>query len=186
MALPSSRSLRIVFAASLAVATTLFLVAACTDQANPTRSEADGEGLPKLTDEGGGDAFVPDSSDQDARTDGGMDAPITTDASKDAPADVISGDAKVGDICSFNRECQANLRCECTEVDGCACKVGVRGTGQNGVTECDSGNQCASSVCVEGQANKFYCTDECEGGADCKPNLPQCKSIAFVGRICVR
>lgn len=178
------RSLRIVIAASLGVAATLLLVAACSDQSSPTRSEPDGEGLPRLTDDGGADAFVPDTSRP--TEDSGSDAPVTTDAPADAPIDVVSGDAKAGDPCTFNRECQANLRCECTEAAGCACKVGVRGTGQNGITECDSGNQCSSSLCVEGQANKYYCSDECEAGTDCKPNLSKCTNVAFIGKICTR
>lgn len=184
MGLPLRRALRIVFASSFGLGTMTLLVAACVGEDAPIKPLPDGAGLPQLTDEGGSDAFVPDTS---TGTDGGTDA---TDASTDAPADVVvdvvSGDAKAGDPCTFNRECQANLRCECTEADGCECKVGVRGTGQNGVTQCDSGNQCASSLCVEGQAKTFYCSDECKTGADCKPNLPQCSSVAFIGKICIR
>jgi hypothetical protein len=62
----------------------------------------------------------------------------------------------------------------------------VRGTGKNGVDTCTDGNACASSLCVEGQAKKFYCSDECTTNASCGPALPICADIALVGRICIR
>lgn len=99
---------------------------------------------------------------------------------------VASGDAQTGEPCIFNRECIAADRCSCDEDSGaCTCQVGARGTGQNGVALCDSGDQCQSSLCAEGNG-AFYCTDECVNGSDCKPTLPLCEDIAFIGRICVR
>ncbi|MDB4993755.1 MAG: hypothetical protein JWM74_1187 [Myxococcaceae bacterium] len=101
-------------------------------------------------------------------------------------AEVASSDAKVGDTCSFNRECGKTERCECDEDAGtCVCKTGARGTGKNGVDTCTSGNDCASALCVEGR-NKFYCSDECTSNTSCGSALPVCADIAFVGRVCIR
>jgi hypothetical protein len=102
-------------------------------------------------------------------------------------AGIIDGPGKPGDECSFNRECNAALRCECTESAGCACKAGVRGTGRNGIDPCNDGNACASAVCVEGPPDSgSFCSDECATSNDCKGQLPLCSTIAFVGRICIR
>lgn len=113
------------------------------------------------------------------------------DASKDArivdatPGKDANGPGEAGTECSFNRECQAALRCDC---DGfCACQPGVRGTGRNGVDTCDSGNQCASSVCVEQNGGVFLCSDECVDEDDCEPGLPLCvPTVGFDNPICVR
>ncbi|MBP9113254.1 MAG: hypothetical protein KBF88_10625, partial [Polyangiaceae bacterium] len=89
----------------------------------------------------GATTFFPACSSQgndpgDAATEAGNDAaadgekPDGRDASSDAPA---------GAVCGFNRECASNMRCECLDGD-CACAVGPRGTGKNGVTKCTSGN----------------------------------------------
>lgn len=96
-----------------------------------------------------------------------------------------NGPGEAGADCSFNRDCQSALRCECAQ-GTCACKTGARGTGQNGIDGCDSGNDCASAVCLEGPGGAFLCSDECKTAADCPPKLPLCEDIAFVGRICVR
>lgn len=125
----------------------------------------------------------------------GMDAATGADAAGDATTgtdavttgDVPSNpDGTAGVMCSFNRDCAQGFRCECTEADGCACRMGVRGTGTNGVTVCTSGNDCASSVCVEGPDGMSYCSDECIDGMGCRGMLPQCTEVSFVGRICVR
>lgn len=86
--------------------------------------------------------------------------------------------------CTFNRDCPADQRCECDESTGCACADGARGTGRNGVDTCETGEDCASSLCVEGAGGVFYCSDECETADDCEDALPQCLDVAFVGRIC--
>ncbi len=139
---------------------------ATTPSSDDGGSAPDGEGTPAE-----GDSAAPPS-------DAGADAKTAKDA---------NGPGEAGADCSFNRDCQAALRCECDEVNGCACKPGPRGTGQNAVDHCDSGNDCASAVCVEGPPDSgYYCTDECATAADCIVPLPQCSDIAFVGRICVR
>ena len=52
-----------------------------------------------------------------------------------------------GDVCAFNADCGAGLRCGCE--DGvCACEVGARGGGDNGVDTCLDENDCASAVCA--------------------------------------
>ena len=99
-------------------------------------------------------------------------APVDAKPGKDA-----NGPGEAGAECGFNRDCQAALRCECDESTGCACKVGARGTGQNGIDACDSGNQCASSLCVEGPTNgESICSDECTDDNDCGGKLPKCIS----------
>lgn len=130
----------------------------------------------------------------DGASDGGADGPVdeedgavaVTD-SGDAGKVQIDGPGEAGTECAFNRECNAALRCECSESAGCACKAGARGTGMSGVTPCADGNDCASSVCVEGPPDSgTFCSDECTTSADCTGKLPLCSDIAFVGRICIR
>jgi hypothetical protein len=130
-------------------------------------------------------------SEGSSRADGSVpddDGAATGTDSGDAGAlPIIDGPGEAGTECAFNRECNAALRCECTESAGCACKAGVRGTGQNGVTPCSDGNACASSVCVEGPPDSgSFCSDECKTSTECTGQLPLCSDIAFVGRICIR
>jgi hypothetical protein len=99
---------------------------------------------------------------------------------------VVGGPGEAGAPCNFNRDCNLALRCECDLDAGCACASGARGNGKNGVDKCDGGNDCASSLCVEGPAGVYYCSGECLTAADCRGALPVCTDIAFVGRICVR
>lgn len=109
------------------------------------------------------------------------------DAGDDVDVDTDAG--QQGAACVFNRECADNERCECSEEDGCFCVVGARGTGVNGVDTCTSGNECSSSLCVEGPSEEngvFYCSDECNDDVDCPTTLPICSDIAFIGKICVR
>lgn len=87
-------------------------------------------------------------------------------------------------VCTFNADCPRDQRCSCTDGD-CACADGERGTGENGVDTCETGDDCASSLCVEG-ADDFYCSDACVDASDCGPALPVCEDIAFLGRICIR
>lgn len=98
---------------------------------------------------------------------------------------VLSDETNRDGECVFNRECPADQRCDCVDYV-CACDDGARGTGQNGVDTCTVGNDCASSLCVEGSGADFYCTDECVDDGDCEAALPACIDVAFVGRICVR
>jgi len=113
------------------------------------------------------------------------DAPV--DAPRDANVRDANGTGAVDAVCSFNHDCQAALRCECSETAGCACKAGVRGTGRNGKDPCTSGNDCVSAVCVEGPPGAgSFCSDECGSTADCVGKLPVCQSVAFVGTICIR
>jgi hypothetical protein len=98
---------------------------------------------------------------------------------------VPSDESNRDGVCAFNRECPADQRCECVDGD-CACRTGARGVGANGVDTCVDGNDCASSLCVEGLEGAYYCSDECETDADCGPNLPQCLDVAWLGRVCTR
>jgi len=133
---------------------------------------------------------APDAGD--AKTDAGADAPVVGDAGDgspdvmDASADAVDGPGEAGAPCNFNRDCDIALRCDCDLDAGCACAPGPRGTGQNGVDQCASGNDCASSLCVEGPQGVYYCSGECVTAADCTGALPICSDIAFVGRICIR
>jgi hypothetical protein len=109
-----------------------------------------------------------------------------TSESVDSGATTVESDEANRDgACGFNRDCPADQRCECSEADGCFCADGVRGTGENGVDTCTSGEDCASALCVEGNG-AFYCSDTCATDTDCGAALPTCMDIAFVGRICVR
>jgi hypothetical protein len=117
----------------------------------------------------------------------GEDAPAPREDSGDAGVVVVNGPGEAGAPCSFNRECNAALRCECNETTGCECKPGTRGTGKNGVDPCIDGNACASSLCVEGPPDAgSFCSDECDASAGCTGKLPVCSNIAFVGQICIR
>ncbi len=124
-----------------------------------------------------------DAGDASAVSDGSVD----TDAGAlDAALDAVGGPGEAGASCNFNRDCQLALRCECDLDAGCACAPGPRGTGQSGIDQCKSGDDCASSLCVEGPGGVYYCSGECVTSADCTGALPLCSDIAFVGRICVR
>jgi hypothetical protein len=138
-----------------------------------------------------GDTTAEAGSDASSRSDGspaGEDGGATgTDAADGGVPAILDGPGEAGAECALNRDCNAALRCECSDTAGCACKAGVRGTGQNGVSPCVDGNACASSVCVEGPPDSgSFCSDECKTSADCTGKLPLCSDIAFVGRICIR
>lgn len=121
-----------------------------------------------------GDAGLADAGALDSGSDAG-------------PGDAGSVDAGPGSLapCTFNSDCPAAERCECDETAGCFCRTGARGTGVSGVDPCDGGNQCASSLCVEGNGG-YYCSGPCTSPSDCGPRLPLCSDIAFIGQICVR
>jgi hypothetical protein len=123
--------------------------------------------------------------DDDPSADGDADTDIDADGDSDGDSDADGGGCEELE-CTFNRDCPETHRCECDEETGCFCCVGERGTGRNGIDPCDDGNDCASSLCVEGNGGIYYCSDECEDNDGCGPNLPACTYIAFVGQICVR
>ena len=97
-----------------------------------------------------------------------------------------SSDASPGGPCTFNRDCIATERCECDDTNGCFCEAGPRGTGRNGIDPCTTGDDCASSLCVEGPDGGSFCSDECTGPSGCMGALPVCEDVAGIGMICVR
>jgi hypothetical protein len=164
-------------ASSALAAATLLLFVACEDAETTNATQSGGDAGGK-TDGETRDASSPeDASADDAPSDAGADAREAKDA---------NGPGEAGAECSFNRDCNAALRCECSEAAGCGCAPGARGTGKSGIDTCDGGNQCASAVCVEGPGGVYYCSDECDTSKECTGALPVCASIAFVGRICIR
>lgn len=130
------------------------------------------------------------AADTDAADTSAVDAAAGSDgAGGDAAArpDAAAEDSAASGLpCSFNADCPAQERCACDEIEGCACALGPRGTGINGVDTCETGDDCASSLCVEGPGGVYYCSDACQDASDCGPMLPVCADIAFVGRICIR
>lgn len=173
--MPISSS-RLAFLACVAATATVSILAACSDAS----TDADDAGIPAPARDGGGAS----TDDEDG---GSTDEP--EDAGTDAkPGKDANGPGADGDECAFNRDCQAALRCECDEDTGCFCKPGARGTGQVGVDTCDSGNQCASSLCVEGPTNgESICSDECEDEDDCGGKLPRCIAVFGIPEpICAR
>lgn len=134
---------------------------------------------------------------------GGDDRRSSADAGADSPSNDAGGgdagdagpmhDAGVaedaggsGAACVFNDDCPAAERCECDEATGCFCRTGMRGTGVSGVDTCTDGNDCATSLCVEGSDGMFYCSGPCATDMDCGPALPRCIDVATLGRICAR
>jgi hypothetical protein len=156
------------------------IVIACSDEttsSSPSIADASPSDARATSDSGG-----EEEEDAATGTDGG-----TKDAAADAkPLRDANGPGEAGDDCVFNYDCQLALRCEC---DGtCTCEPGARGTGKNGIDACDAGEQCASSLCVEGPGDSgvHYCSDECASNGDCTGMLPKCTNISFIGKICVR
>jgi hypothetical protein len=121
------------------------------------------------------------------------DAPHAVDAAGDAPAPtdappgdrIVTGDASNA-ACTFNADCPDWERCECDETTGCFCRIGPRGTGACGVDPCVDGDDCVTSLCVEGNGGVYYCSCPCTDNGSCGPQLPNCTDIAFLGRVCVR
>ncbi|MBI5607588.1 MAG: hypothetical protein HY902_01760 [Deltaproteobacteria bacterium] len=108
----------------------------------------------------------------------------TSDAAADSAEDAVSSMKD----CTFNADCIAAERCECSETAGCFCKTGPRGTGKAGVDPCKDGQDCETSLCVEGPAyqTSYYCSGPCTTADDCGPKLPLCANIAFLGKVCIR
>lgn len=154
-------------------------LAACSDD---TTSVAGG------APEAGADAGRSDgSADRDGAAAADASGAGADAATRDATTRDANGPGEAGAECSFNRDCQLALRCECDELAGCACNPGVRGTGRNGLDPCVDGNACASALCVEGPPDSgSFCSDECVTKDDCGGKLPLCADIAFVGRVCIR
>lgn len=174
----SSRSLRAPLVLVLAVASSAGLLSYACSSEEPAGAPGVDGGV------GAPDRFV--TPEPEAGADAGGDAAGPSDAGLDARAKKDANGPGAEDAgCSFNRDCNIALRCECEQGD-CRCARGARGAGQVGVDRCDGGNDCESSVCVEGPAGAYYCTDECVTPADCAGALPKCADIAFVGRICIR
>jgi hypothetical protein len=128
-----------------------------------------------------------DSEDIDMADAGSPDAASpSTDAGELADAGQQDAGPSSEAACSFNSDCPVRERCECTEADGCRCLIGERGTGVSGVDTCVDGNDCESSLCIEGNGGNYYCSGPCATNADCGPTMPLCASISMVGRICIR
>jgi hypothetical protein len=155
---------RVFSIASLLAGAAAWLVSACVGDEPLTFPNTDG----------GADSALPERDGSTA--DSGDPAP--PDGGKDARPTRVDGPGEVGAECFFNRECKAALRCVCPNGVDCSCQPGTRGTGELGAP-CDAGDQCSSSVCVEGPGVDYFCTDECAGNANCMDPLPKC--IAFGG-----
>jgi hypothetical protein len=122
-------------------------------------------------------ACVPASGEGEGEGEGESD----TDA---CPVDG-EGVLAIGEACTFNADCERDLRCACVD-EACACQAGTRGCGTNGVDECSDGNDCVTSLCVEGNGGASFCSGPCTSDDDCGPALPVCADIAFLGRVCIR
>ncbi len=178
---PAAR-IRFFLSASLSVGTALAIFAACTDQTVDRPTPGGDISAPQR------DAGKGTPGEQEETEDAEPSEP-GTDAGKDAkPTGRVDGPGEVGAACEFNRDCKAALRCECDLSKGCACATGARGTGKNGVDTCDGGNQCSSSLCIDGPvAGEMVCSDECKDAGDCTGKLPRCLAVAgFSEMICVR
>ena len=128
------------------------------------------------------DAGLVDSGADDADDAGAIDAGADDSGADDAG--VIDAGPPIP--CAFNRECPDTMFCDSNACEeGCYCALGERGTGALG-DACASGNDCASSICLEGPGDALLCSIECEDDLDCGGMLPNCTDVAFVGRICVR
>jgi len=159
-------------------------LAACASSTGTTSTDGAGAGDASEDGNGGNGGNSGEAGSASDAGSSGLDAAADGTATGTGNVD---GPGAEGATCSFNRDCHLALRCECDETTGCACKTGTRGTGKNGVDPCASGNDCASSVCVEGPPDSgSFCSDECKTSNDCTGVLPLCSDIAFVGRICIR
>lgn len=170
--------LRILALAAFATTSATAVLLACSDDETPLASGDDASADARR------DRAAPGEEEEDASEDAGDGG--VKDAGKDAkvPRDA-NGPGEAGDLCVFNHDCNLALRCACNEE--CVCEPGARGTGKAGVDGCDSGNQCASAVCLEGIRSldgASYCTDACESSDECPAKLPLCTEIVFVGVIC--
>ena len=159
------------------------LSAACP---STTGSPSPEPSSPEPVDDGGqSDAGPSDAGQSDAgQSDGGQGDGGQSDGGQGDGGQSDAGPP--GAACSFNRDCRVEERCECDELTGCFCAIGERGEGVLGVTACVDGNDCASSLCLEGPNDALVCSGPCETAEDCQGETPVCADIAFVGRICIR
>ncbi len=140
-----------------------------------------------------GDTFGDAPADA-ATGDGGPDtataADSAADTAADSGADTAAGVDAVSTMkdCTFNADCIASERCECSETAGCFCKIGPRGAGKSGVDPCKDGQDCQTSLCMEGPTyqTSYFCSGPCKTAQDCGPMLPICSNIAFLGKVCIR
>jgi hypothetical protein len=167
---------------------------ACSDD-DETKPNVDGSQAPDAarprSDSGGGPK---EEEEQDGGGGGGGPTKPKDAAAEDAPGSIsdakaprdANGPGEAGTECFFNRECQLALRCHDDGVSF-TCSAGARGTGRVGADRCQTGDQCASSVCVEGPDGGDFCSDECTDPSDCAGVLPRCISVSiFPSKICVR
>lgn len=169
---------RLLFFLGITAVATASLVVACTDDPTSSPSTSDGGNPQRKDGSGGGGPEGDEDSGEDPTKEAGSEDPQQVD-----------GPGEAGAECAFNRDCKLALRCECDEDTGCSCQPGARGTGKNGVDGCDSGNQCASSLCVEGpgDAGESFCSDECKDDKDCTGKLPRCIPVFGIPEpICAR
>lgn len=155
-----------------AVTTVLALAIGCADSPDGRDDTADDAGGPSRSK----DASTHDRSES-TEEDASEEQPTKDSSAK--PAEEY-GDAGTGTECYFNAECQKSLRCECDEDTGCSCQPGTRGTGAAGAS-CASGNDCASSVCID----ETTCSAACDSEDDCPSSLPYCIAVfGFPKKIC--
>jgi hypothetical protein len=156
------------------------LVVGCSTQNSGSSSGADASSS-------GSDGSTGSSDDASITGMPGTDGSTTGVDAGSGPVDAAFDAKGSNAVCSFNKDCPSAERCECDEVTGCFCHIGVRGTGKNGIDQCVTGNDCQSALCIEGPTkNVFYCSDECKTAAQCTGMLPKCTNIALVGMVCVR
>lgn len=177
-----SIALRSLFLACVGSAAVGSVVFACSDETTSPNASQPEAGAPRQRDSGRQSGETDEDAAGETEDASLGDAAPPKDAS---PPKDANGPGEAGSTCFFNRDCQLALRCEC-DVE-CVCKPGARGTGRNGIDRCDSGDQCASSLCVEGPSGEHYCSDECQGPDDCTGALPRCVAIGGLPEpICVR
>jgi hypothetical protein len=164
----------LLFVSSASLLLTGLLVNACSDSTRPAPVDV-ADARPDR-----GTSTDPDPVDPEE--DAGTDAP--TGRNPDGPG-------VEGEECSFNHNCKLALRCECdedapAEEPLCACRPGERGTMKLGESPCTDGNDCESSLCLDGPNDVSTCSDECDTKEDCPANLPVCIAVTGVGKFCKR
>ena len=191
LAYMSAQRLRLRLAVTaVAASTSLVLgalgISACSDDTtgSPAETEAGGKSPGRVE---AGPGTVEDSA---TPADAGTDAKDANDAgtdAKDAAVRDANGPGETGTECNFNRDCQSALRCDCADFP-CTCTTGARGTGRNGIDPCTDGNQCTSSLCIDGPPDSgSFCSDECTTDGDCTGKLPLCTLVPFLGaKVCIR
>ena len=169
---------RLVFFLTVTAIATASLVSACTEDAASSSSEDAGADVRKR------DSGNPGDEEEKQDEDNGGEP--TKDSGTEP--EQVDGPGEAGAECAFNRDCKLALRCECDESTGCACQPGERGTGKNGIDVCDSGDQCASALCVEGpDQGESICSDACNDDKDCTGKLPRCIPVFGIPEpICAR